>query len=249
MQTPANEPRSPKKALGWKTALPPIFLSFPVIIAGFFVLALGFDSERFPDFAFYGLAGLYLFWLLAVWQMHRVLAAASADRFSIKPWQAVFADTLGGPLAASVAAYCCGQLLRLLDWLSNLVSDVLPNSTPIVNSALTLVDQYGIFLTIAVAAGVAVSCQARMMIALRDFLAERQQPIGRHRSLVAAGVLGIALCAPGCIYLLGVSPQGWQYSVDPSWQTRLLALSYVSCLLCFSIFGWLNRRVAAALKR
>jgi hypothetical protein len=172
--------------------------------------------------------------------MHRVLEIETHGSYPLKPHTIILFGILSGPPAPAIAAYFCEQMLRVLSWLTDLIADVLPNSLPIVNSATTLMESYGTLLAIAIAAGAAVSCQSKWLLCLRHFFESRNQSLGRHRTMLLASVIGIAMVAPGCLSILGSSGFAWQLTGTPEWNERLLYISFACCLVAFMPLLWLN---------
>ena len=201
-----------------------------------------------PAFGLELLSGLYAFWLLSIWQIHRVLRFHTEGRFAVKPLPAVILNVIGGPLAAWLSSLLCEQLLRMLNACSDLVGEVMPSSLPVINSAVNLMEQYGTLLAVAIACGAAVCCQEKIFVNVRAFLEDRHQSIGRHRSLMAAGLVGIALATPGILWLLGSSAIAWQFTGDPAWKMRLELISYACATLSFGILIWITARIRAAVK-
>jgi hypothetical protein len=246
MHSPANDPRATKHTTGWPTSLPPVIWSVPAIGAGIGILLLRLNVPNMPGFSLELLSALYAFWLLCIWQIHRVLAFHTQGTYAIKPLPAVILNVIGGPLSAWLASLLCEQLLRALNASSDLIGEVMPSSLPVINSAVSLMGQYGTILAVAIACGAAVCCQEKIFVTLRAFLEDRHQSIGRHRSLVAAGLLGIALATPGVLWLLGSSAIAWQFTGDPGWKMRLEIISYACASLSFAILIWMTSRLRAA---
>jgi hypothetical protein len=246
MQNPANHSLNNTTQSSWDNALPALILTAPAITAGAFVLLLSNAPGTIARFSELGLGLLYAVWTAAVWQIHRNLSRHSNGAYPIKPLQAVIFTLLSIPSGAWLASYLVSGLSTVLNKISDLVGDVLPSSLPIVQSGIMLMDQYGALLGIAVAFGTAVSCQLRMTVALRETMAAHNQRLGRHRSMVAAGMLGVMLSAPGCLWMLGNSSIVWRMTSDPGWETRLFIASYACVFFSFGMLAWLNRKLHVA---
>jgi hypothetical protein len=243
MQNSANHSINNSSRSSWHNALPSLILTAPAITAGAFVLLLSSAPGTFARFSELGLGLLYTLWTASIWQIHRNLSRTSNGTYPIKPAQAAAFTLLCIPSGSWLATQLVNGLSTVLNKLSDLIGDVLPSSLPIVQSGIMLMDQYGALLAIAVAFGTAVSCQLRMIVPLRDTIAAHNQRLGRHRSMVAAGMLGVMLSTPGCLWMLGNSSIVWRMTSDPGWETRLFIASYTCVFFSFAILAWLNRKL------
>jgi hypothetical protein len=247
MQIPANNPKSHINRLNWQTSLPPVTYSLPIWIAGLFIAVYGASTPGFRSAVIDLMWVLYLFWLLCLWQIHRVLEQETRGAYPAKPNRVLFLSIVAGPPAPAIAAFACEQSLKLLAWLTELISEVLPNALPIVNSATNLMEIYGTLLAIAVAVGAAVSCQWQWWLSLAEFFAKQGQQLAPQRAMLSAAVIGIALAAPGSLSLLGTNGYAWQITGSPEWNERLIFIDYTCCLLAFLPLLWLNRRLTKLL--
>lgn len=246
VQHPANEPKTNVIATQWRNALPSQFFIIPSLASAAFVCAYSFTRADFGDGPLYVLAALFGLWAVCDWQIHCRLYNASNGTYAFRPWLPTALSMAAGILAPPAISLAMNEILQFMPRVSDLIGDVLPNALPIANSAITLLENYGTMFAVAVAVSFSVCMQWKIMLALRAFLAARELPLGRHRSSIAAAVLGMCLSIPGCLFILGANGILWAFTLEADWHNRVLLAGFACCCASYLILGWINKRVSQA---